>query len=154
MSLHQLIYVSTAAQPFSDDELRALLAQARPRNQATGLTGLLLYSEGLFLQLLEGAEATVRELYYGPIARDLRHRRLHVLADGPLAARTFPDWHMGFLHTSPASEVALDGYLNPAEASFLANHAPAASPVLLNLLHQFVHSQARARRQQPRLPNQ
>lgn len=146
MSLHQIIYVSTAAQPFGGDELRALLGQARPRNQASGITGLLLYSEGLFLQLLEGAQAAVHELYRGHIARDPRHRRLHVLADGPLADRTFPDWHMGFLPTSPASEAALDGYLNPAEVSFLANHAPGASPVLLNLLHQFVQSQARARR--------
>lgn len=94
------------------------------------------------MQLLEGAEATVRELYYGPIARDLRYRHLHMLADGPLTARTFTGWHMGFLHTSPASEVAIDGYLNPAGAGFLASHAPAASPVLLNLLHQFVHTRS------------
>ncbi|OGX91767.1 BLUF domain-containing protein [Hymenobacter coccineus] len=145
--MHQLIYASTATQPFSDDELRALLAQARPRNQAAGLRGMLLYSKGLFLQLLEGETAAVYELYYGRIARDLRHRRLHVLADGPLTDYTFPEWHMGFLHTTSTSEVVLDGYLNPVETSFLAKHAPNASPVLRNLLHQFVHSQARARRQ-------
>lgn len=138
MQLHQLIYVSTAIRPCPDDELRALLAQSRPYNQAADLTGLLLYSEGLFLQLLEGPQTAVYELYHGRIVRDPRHHRLHLLADGPLAARTFPHWRMGFLRTMRDDAAALDGYANPAAPDFLAAHAPQAPAVLLNLLHQFV----------------
>lgn len=146
MPLHQLIYVSTAVQPFGGDALRALLARARPRNQAAGLSGLLLYSEGLFLQLLEGDAAAVHKLYHGRIAPDPRHHRLHLLADGPATSRAFPDWHMGFLNTTPASAAALAGYLNPAAPGFLADHAPQMPSVLLNLLHQFANPAPRAAR--------
>ncbi|NRT21246.1 hypothetical protein HNP98_004092 [Hymenobacter sp. 9A] len=116
------------------------MAQARPRNRATGVTGLLLHSEGLFPQLLEGARAAVHELCHGRIAHDPRHHRLHLLAAGPLlVGRTFPGWHTAFLRATPASAAALGGHLGPAAAAdFLAARAPRMSPVLLRLLHQFV----------------
>ncbi len=138
MQLHQLIYVSTATEPLADSELHNSLVQYRSRNQATGLTGLLLYSDGLFLQLLEGVETAVHELYHEHIAGDPRHRRLHLLADGPLAVRTFPHWSMGFLHTTLDDAAAPEGYLNPAAPEFLAAHTPQTPAVLLRLLHQFV----------------
>lgn len=137
MLFHQLIYVSAATQPFSDDGLYALLAQARAHNQARDLTGLLLYSDGLFLQVLEGTKAAVHQLYHGRVAHDSRHTHLRLLADGPAAERIFPDWSMGFLDTAPSDLADLVGHLNLDGPDFLGKHAPKTSPVLMALLLQF-----------------
>jgi hypothetical protein len=53
-----LVYVSSATKPFSPDELSELLAQARVDNAALGITGMLLYSNGNFMQVLEGGGAS------------------------------------------------------------------------------------------------
>ncbi len=143
MRFHQLIYVSAATQPFGDAALRALVAHARPYNHARGLTGLLLHSEGLFLQVLEGEKAAVRELYYERIARDPRHAHLRLLADGPAAERIFPDWSIGFLDTAPSDLADLVGHLNLDGPAFLARHAPETSPVLMALLLRFVGPRTR-----------
>ncbi len=137
MGFHQLIYVSAATQPFGDAALQALVAHARPYNHARGLTGLLLHSEGQFLQVLEGEKAAVRELYYDRIARDPRHTHLRLLADGPVAERIFPNWSMGFLETNPLELADLVGHLNLDDPDFLGKHAPKTSPALMALLLRF-----------------
>lgn len=100
--MHELIYRSRSAGPFDRTEIGRILATARQRNAADGLTGLLLYSDASFLQVLEGEAAAVRETF-ARIGEDPRHQELTVLADGPVEARRFPDWTMGFHH--------LDGFL-------------------------------------------
>ena len=62
--MFQLVYLSSASQPFSEDDLVALLTQARQNNTAHGLTGMLLYKDGNFMQVLEGDEAEVRRLFH------------------------------------------------------------------------------------------
>lgn len=61
--VYQVLYHSQALFPFSDAELQALLDESRAFNAAHGITGLLLYSAGRFVQVLEGDHATVRALY-------------------------------------------------------------------------------------------
>ena len=90
MVLHQLLYVSAATKPFGNAALQTLVTSARSYNHDRGLTGLLLYSESLFLQMLEGEEAAVHEVYYDRIAADPRHTHLRLLADGPVAGCVFP----------------------------------------------------------------
>ena len=68
-----LTYLSTAAERFSDAELRNLLEDSRNRNHAVGLTGMLLYVGGHFIQTLEGTDDVV-DATYERIARDPRHR--------------------------------------------------------------------------------
>ncbi len=94
-SLHSLVYVSTATHPFSADELAALLAQSRKRNQEAGITGMLLYKDGCFIQAFEGEKDAVRGLQLR-IARDPRHRNIVVLMNGPIEEREFSAWTMGF----------------------------------------------------------
>ncbi len=95
--LHSFVYVSTATQPFSPESLAALVQRSRERNQANGITGMMLYKDGFFLQALEGekdAVCAVRER----IQNDARHGSFIVLLDGPAARREFPEWTMGFKH--------------------------------------------------------
>jgi hypothetical protein len=104
-----LVYVSSAVKPFAESELLELLAKSVENNLNLGLTGMLLYKDGNFMQVLEGEEATVRALYT-KIRRDPRHRGLLTLLEGPLKERQFPDWSMGFRNLNAAAVLATPGY--------------------------------------------
>lgn len=141
MALYQLLYVSAATEPSGNAALQTLVASARSYDH--GLTGLLLYSESLFLQMLEGEEAAVHEVYYDRIAADPRHTHLRLLADGPVAGCVFPDWSIGFLDALPSELGDLVGHLHLDGPDFLAKHAPAISPVLMALCSGFVGPRTR-----------
>ena len=51
---YRIIYASNATSPLQTDDLEELLDQAMRRNAAQDITGALVYSEGMFLQILEG----------------------------------------------------------------------------------------------------
>lgn len=91
-----LVYLSAAATPLSHAELVALLAQSRASNRAAGITGLLLYHDGSFLQVLEGEREVVEDLF-SRIAHDPRHRSVMRLLSGQSEQRLFPDWTMAFI---------------------------------------------------------
>jgi hypothetical protein len=90
-----LVYVSSATRPFSGEDLRALLLTCRKNNAEIGVTGMLLYKDGNFMQVLEGDEEAVRGLYE-KIAEDPRHGGEMTLQQGFSEGRQFPDWSMGF----------------------------------------------------------
>jgi hypothetical protein len=110
-----LVYASTAARPFSDDELRDLLTTARAVNLRLDITGLLLYAPGAgdlpgtFVQYLEGPPAAVRDLY-ARIAADPRHRECTLLREGPTFRRKFSDWTMGFRNLGSLDLGTIPGY--------------------------------------------
>ena len=104
-----LTYVSSAVKPFSQSELLDLLTKSRENNSKLGVTGMLLYKDGNFMQVLEGDEDTVRVLIT-KIASDPRHRGLIILLQGPLEERQFPDWSMGFRDLTSAEVLAIPGY--------------------------------------------
>ena len=93
--MKQIVYISTAEALMSEDELIGILEEARTRNLKHNVTGVLLYSSGTFIQLLEGLAADVNLIYQG-IERDTRHKNIIKLVDKPCSQRTFPDWTMGF----------------------------------------------------------
>ena len=91
----QLAYASTAVAPLERDALVALLRQARSHNEARRITGVLLHSDGRFLQLLEGDRDEVRALY-AVVAADPRHRDVVTLVERRRMVRQFPTWTMAF----------------------------------------------------------
>ncbi len=105
----ELVYASGGRAPFSPQELTELLAKARTNNQALGVSGLLLYHRGSFLQVLEGEESVVNALYE-KIAKDPRHHRCVIIKRGTTANRSFADWSMGFVEVSAALAKKLDGF--------------------------------------------
>jgi Sensors of blue-light using FAD len=104
-----LVYVSAAVTWFSDSELRALLAGARRSNQQSGITGMLLYKDGNFMQALEGEEAPVLSLY-ARLQADRRHRGVLTLDSGHAGTRQFAQWSMGFHDLSAGQGAMPDGY--------------------------------------------
>lgn len=96
-SIYHVLYRSRATQAFTEADLQALLEQSRTYNAQQRITGLLLCSDGQFVQLFEGPEAVVRPLY-ARIQADPRHTQVVTVSDGPGPQRWFADWHMAFGH--------------------------------------------------------
>lgn len=94
LPLLQVLYISAARAPFDEDELMGLVHEARRDNARRGITGLLLYSGGHFIQLLEGEPDAVRDLS-AKIKADTRHHEFQVILHRPADERLFPDWAMG-----------------------------------------------------------
>lgn len=102
-----LVYVSTATRELSPEELRAMLAGGRRRNTARGVTGLLAYHDGQFMQALEGP-ADVVDALFARISGDPRHYGILRLLREPLAARQFGDHAMAYRDTQ--AEALPDGH--------------------------------------------
>ncbi|GGF11949.1 hypothetical protein GCM10011383_23980 [Hymenobacter cavernae] len=129
----------------SDEQLKDILLKARATNHDLRITGLLLYSEGMIMQVLEGEQEVVRMLYE-KIRRDPRHTEVATLVDGPVPRRVFPDWSMGFVPLDLSDFVYIAGYVDPSKRNFLLPRAHNASPELQSLLQEFVADQeAKAR---------
>ena len=101
MSSHLIlvIYTSAATQYFDPNTLLALLEKARAKNASLGVTGMLLFENGSFFQILEGPEAAVDSLYK-TIAQDNRHEKVVTIIREPIAKRAFAEWTMGLADVS------------------------------------------------------
>lgn len=114
-SLLQLVYESTATRAMTDTDLQELLNQARSNNEELGITGLLLHANGRFLQVLEGPEQAVRDLFT-TIQGDARHTNIEMLLTTHTTERTFPDWRMGLDRPEPdADEAAFSSFLKTGD---------------------------------------
>ena len=97
--LVRLMYASRAAATMNHDELVAILKQSKLNNPAAGITGVLCFSAGIFLQVLEGGRSAVSELY-NRIARDPRHTEVVLLSFEEIGERNFACWAMGQVNLS------------------------------------------------------
>lgn len=92
--LVRLMYCSRAATGIDQEELSSLLRQSRPANAQAGITGMLCYSEGLFIQVIEGGRSAVNALYNRVIS-DPRHADVTLLVFEEISERRFAGWTMG-----------------------------------------------------------
>jgi hypothetical protein len=104
-----LTYMSTASTPFEPKQMTALLLQSRENNERRGLTGMLLFKDGRFMQVLEGATDDVRERY-AVISADPRHTDIKTLLEEPIEQRRFPLWSMGLPDPADADLRKAPGY--------------------------------------------
>jgi hypothetical protein len=88
LPLYSLLYRSQASRAVHEVTLTSLLRKARHYNEQAQLTGLLLFTKGHFLQLLEGPEPALSDLY-ARINDDPRHYDVRTLAYGPIEKRAF-----------------------------------------------------------------
>ena len=101
--LYNLIYFSHSVISMHTKDMNPILVQSRKRNSAQGITGMLVYVEGIFddhtegrfLQILEGTKADVTEVYTS-IKNDIRHNQVTILKEGPIKNREFSTWKMGY----------------------------------------------------------
>lgn len=135
--LVRLLYASRARAPMSDQELSAILKQSREHNPAQGLTGLLCYTDGIFIQMLEGGRNAVNARYKA-IIDDARHHDVIMLSYEEIAEREFAGWSMGQVHLSRLNPALVlkyseTGKLDPYSMSGVA---------LMSLFHELVSSGA------------
>ena len=115
--LYHLIYVSTAVEPMTEQQLLELLQQSRERNEDLRITGMLLYKSGHFMQVLEGDESDVLAIF-ASIERDPRHRDIETLESKYIQYRDFPDWSMGFRVLSDLDTETEPGFTRFMEGNF------------------------------------
>ncbi len=134
-----LIYVSSATMPLSEDELIGLLDQSRKRNRDLNVTGMLLYADGNFIQVLEGEEADVDAIFLS-ILNDRRNRGIIVIEKESIERRDFPDWSMGFEHVNDERKATLRGYTEFLEREIPADEIVRNSNEIVELLYSFKRS--------------
>lgn len=124
-SLISVIYASRATQEFHEHEIPDLLKQARLANAAHGLTGMLLYIAGSFVQVLEG-EAAMVEAVFETICADKRHGQVALLSREPILERAFEGWTMSHKTLDPVEAGELIGeanyFLSPTWIQQLDSH--------------------------------
>jgi len=92
--LVRLLYASRAAAPLTQSVTDAILEQSRRNNPSLGVTGVLCFSDDVFIQILEGGRDEVCELY-NAIAADPRHVKVRLLVYEEISERRFGGWTMG-----------------------------------------------------------
>jgi len=135
--LYQLSYISAAAPRFDLTKMPELLHKSRLNNQKVGLTGMLLYANGTFLQVLEGREAAITDRF-DAIEQDTRHCWIVRLRYEAIEQRVFRKWSMLWHACRPNDEIA--GLIrNIASAEQLGEITDGKSPDLDRLLTTFAH---------------
>ncbi|BAU52468.1 BLUF domain-containing protein [Mucilaginibacter gotjawali] len=118
MDLYYILYISAGTNWFTGDELKDLLKVSHRNNTRDGITGLLLYGDGNFIQLLEGEKETV-QCSFERISADPRHKGVTIIDSGTLTDRNFPKWSMGFKAMDSFSNTGLSGFLDPETRKLL-----------------------------------
>ncbi len=111
--LVRLMYASRAAESVNQDELVSILKKSKANNPSLGVTGVLCYSGGIFLQVLEGGRSAVSALY-NRIATDPRHRQVELLSYEEIGERRFAGWSMGQVNLNRLNPALLIKYSETA----------------------------------------
>lgn len=104
-----ITYVSSAIQLFNTSELHMLLQKSREANLKHGITGMLLYNAGSFMQAIEGPDAAIKQLYLN-IQRDKTHHMVTTLVEQQISERAFPEWSMGFNDLTALGRPSVEGF--------------------------------------------
>ena len=136
MTLIEVIYVSTATEKLFDWELRRILESAVRHNGDDEITGMLLYSQGSFMQVLEGEKAAV-DAALARIVADPRHKNVQVIARAEIANRSFSRWSMGFHGITAADAVSWPGFAPFFQEGFNAESISSKPGVALEILKAF-----------------
>jgi hypothetical protein len=130
--MFQTAYLSSAPTLLTGNDIEGILSVSRTNNQRLGLTGMLLYQQGNFLQILEG-EREALDTLMGVIAADPRHRGIIRLFTHEIETRDFPDWTMGFREFAADAD-ELQGFSDILDPSFdMGSFAPSRAATLLKV---------------------
>jgi hypothetical protein len=137
--MYQLIYTSYATVPFTEQELVSLLKQSQQWNELVGITGVLLYNDEHFVQVLEGSAEAIGDLY-GKLLRDVRHHTIIRLTSGRITARRFGSWTMSFHAVEPAQMAQVRGYFTPEHLNLHYQDLHSLDELLLQVIEGFMHN--------------
>ena len=130
--LVRLLYASLAVDT-SADAIESILAQARQHNPVSGITGILCYGGGIFLQAIEGGRMPVSELF-GTIMKDPRHKDVALLHYEEITERRFGGWTMGQVNINKLNHSILLKYSEKAELDPYATSGKVSFALLEDLM--------------------
>jgi uncharacterized membrane protein (DUF373 family) len=137
----RLSYASTSTRDWTPDELLSLLTECQTKNTDNNLTGILLYANETFFQVLEGEEITVNKVY-DSIKKDTRHKDCTVIDTQPIKERAFPYWSMGFEKIDASDLHNIKGmndfFAKDFTPSGFAEHKNIVEPLLAHLRSKLV----------------
>ena len=111
--LVRLLYCSRAVDTGAS-AIESILTQSRQHNAQIGITGILCYGDGIFLQCIEGGRMQVSDLY-GSIQKDPRHKDVALLHYEEISERRFSGWSMGQVNVSKLNQSILLKYSEKPE---------------------------------------
>jgi hypothetical protein len=112
--LVRLLYASRSAKPSTAKSIAGILAECQRNNPARGITGVLCFSEEIFLQVLEGGRDVVCETF-NAIVRDARHQHVRLLSFEEVSERRFGGWTMGQVNINKVNSSLLLKYAERPE---------------------------------------
>ena len=127
--LVRLLYASRAVGPIDADAVASILKKSRTNNATLGVTGLLCFSGGIFLQVLEGGRMPVNKLYHR-IAADPRHNDVALLSYAEITERSFAGWSMGQVNLARLNPALLLKYSESATLDPYAMSGPVSMALL------------------------
>jgi hypothetical protein len=130
------VYVSSASVDMTDQQLANLLEMSRENNKKRGITGMLLYRGGDFMQVIEGPAANIEHLLKA-LAEDKRHTGMMILKKTYIPERQFSGWQMAFRDLNGADVTKLEGYSPFMEWSFNGDEFKDKPNLSYKLLLQF-----------------
>lgn len=133
--MYHLAYTSHATQPLNPEDLIQLLRESRVNNKVYNITGMLLYLNGKFIQILEGKKEDVIKIYAN-ICLDKRHHRVIMIMEGNSPNRIFHNWSMGFKMLSHSEFEDITGFKD-IDHFFIENKAKDKGNLLFTFLTLF-----------------
>ena len=127
--LVRCLYASRPRSPLTQSVIDAILEQSRRNNPARGITGLLCFSDDVFIQILEGGRDAVSQLF-AKIVNDDRHSDVRLLLFEEIAERRFGGWTMGRVSIGKSSHALLLKYYEQASLDPFAASAQATLSLL------------------------
>lgn len=131
--LVRLLYASRATGPLNQAVVDSILEQSRRNNPSLGVTGVLCFSDEVFIQILEGGRDPVCELY-NAIAKDSRHDKVRLLVYEEIAERRFGGWTMGQVNIKRISPALLLKYGEKSELNPFAGSGHGSMALLEELI--------------------
>ena len=131
--LVRCLYASRFATPLPASVLDEILAQSHRNNPRRGITGLLCFTNEVFVQVLEGGRDEVCELY-NAIARDERHGQVRLLAYEEITERRFGNWTMGKVDAKAVNPSLLLKYSKTASLDPFVISGQATMALLMELV--------------------
>jgi hypothetical protein len=131
--LVRCLYASRVTTPLPAPILDQILVQSHRNNPRRGITGLLCFTNNVFVQVLEGGRDEVCDLY-NAIVRDERHSQVRLLAYEEIAERRFGNWTMGQVDAKAMNPSLLLKYSKTATLDPFAITGQATMALLMDLV--------------------
>ncbi|MEM9101685.1 MAG: BLUF domain-containing protein [Pseudomonadota bacterium] len=104
----ELIYYSRAIKPLTNNDVSIILEGAQEKNRERHLSGMLMFCNDIFLQLLEGERREVNHLFQS-ISHDARHFDIQIISVREIQMRSFSVWSMAYLGAKEEKEIEING---------------------------------------------